>query len=101
MRDLWIAFFALSIGWGMHAELARRFCLKCSMRTAALKLAKLTMRPMPQFIMKLLLTFAVSWMGLLIIQEIAQVFGWKNVLRIVTQITKGYIKDGKRPQNVP
>lgn len=85
-HDIYLAFIGLSIGWGMHASLAARFCLRCASRKTAIKLAKFSQRPMPRFCMNIVLTAAIGWMALIFVQDIASVFGWKPVLKTAVKL---------------
>lgn len=89
----------------MHASLAARFCLRCASRKTALKLARFSLRPMPQFCMKFLLSIALGWTVLLLIQDAAEVFGWKRLFIFAQAIIKqvrqnGGNNDGKKVENV-
>src|SRR5258708_34001511 len=100
--DILIALTALSIGWSMHARLAAGFCIRCWKRQAGIKCAKYAIdhfNPKGMWWSRLafqfVLTGSVLWTILLLLQDIAKVFGWKNLLQFAQQTIKQQMKGRK------
>lgn len=81
MSHVYMALVGLSIGWGMRAGLAQRFCFKCASRAFGLKTMRFAMeKKFPRLVLKVILSFGLGWTALLLLQDAAQVFGWKRIL---------------------
>ena len=100
IRDIYIAFIGLSVGWGMHASLAARFCFRCVARRTGLRILKFSQRKMPKFLMQLIAMIALGWYGMIVIQEIAEVFGWKFIGTVFQNLLKGANDATKKAKNV-
>jgi len=49
---------------------------------------KFSQRKMPQFCMKLFLVLGIGWTALLLLQDAAQVFGWKRVFEVIKSLNE-------------
>lgn len=89
MSHVYMALVGLSIGWGMRAGLAQRFCFKCASRAFGLRTMKFAMeKKLPRLVLKVILSFGLGWTALLLLQDAAQVFGWKKVFNLIQTTMK-------------
>lgn len=93
MEQIPLAMISLSVGWGMHAAIAARWCLRCATRKFAISVGKFSRKPMPQFCMKMVLMFSLGILGMLLLRDMAEVFGWKAVGNFYRQIFSQYAKE--------
>lgn len=94
-HDIYIALIALSTGWGMHASLAKRFCLRCKSRSFALNTMLYGTTRKNNFLRNFLIASGLQiYLGAAFI-EIVQVWGWKTTMKVASEILKG-IRNAKR-----
>lgn len=74
----------------MRSALAGRFCLRCWSRSAALRIARFSSRPMPQFCKKIVILSGASLFAIIQLQEIVQIFGYKNLVQFGLRFAKLY-----------
>lgn len=96
MEQIPLAMISLSVGWGMHSAVAARWCMRCAARKFAISLGRFSQRPMPRFCMKTVLAFTLGILGMLLLRDMAEIFGWKAVLTFYKNMVTLSLKENAK-----